>query len=209
MCVVVLLKVVVLSFNITGQGPTSSTTTAILVPGTQAALQLTPRHNCKNHTWPPPPQKLWRFRTQEDPQFLKILKFRYKATKVNKASCNNKDTNNNNSQGPRWDMEEIKSNVALLLEGKPYEEMHEFCDFTLEEQNEVQVAKGVTPSAPADFKPVIKKSVSYIVAAVLINDQGKLTNFVYTWKKLEYSKLAISGPSGHNCKAPLRVEVKS
>ena len=75
---------------------------------------------------------------------------------------------------PRWDMEEIKSNVALLLEGKPYEEMHEFCDFTLEEQNEVQVAKGVTPSAPADFKPVIKKSVSYIVAAVLINDQGKV-----------------------------------
>ena len=85
-------------------------------------------------------------------------------------------------------MEEIKSNVALLLEGKPYEEMHEFCDFTLEEQNEVQVAKGVTPSAPADFKPVIKKSVSYIVAAVLINDQGKITNFVYTWKKLEHSK---------------------
>lgn len=112
---------------------------------------------------------------------FKILKFRYKATKVNKASCNNqdeKDTNNNSTttttlpEGPRWDMEEIKSNVALLLEGKPYEEMHEFCDFTLEEQNEVQVAKGVTPSAPADFKPVIKKSVSYIVAAVLINDQG-------------------------------------
>ena len=85
---------------------------------------------------------------------FKILKFRYKATKVNKASCNNqddKDTNNNSTttttlpEGPRWDMEEIKSNVALLLEGKPYEEMHEFCDFTLEEQNEVQVAKGVTP----------------------------------------------------------------
>ena len=71
-------------------------------------------------------------------------------------------------------MEEIKSNVALLMEGKPYEEMHEFCDFSLEEQNEVQVAKGVQPSAPADFKPVIKKSVSYIVAAVLINDQGEV-----------------------------------
>ena len=71
-------------------------------------------------------------------------------------------------------MEEIKSNVALLLEGKPYEEMHEFCDFSLEEQNEVQVSKGVQPSAPADFKPVIKKSVTYIVAAVLINDQGEV-----------------------------------
>ena len=92
---------------------------------------------------------------------VKILKFRYssKAPKVKEASCN-KDTNNN--QQPRWDMEEIKSNVALLLEGKPYEEMHEFCDFSLEEQNEVQVAKGVQPTAPSDFKPVIKKTVSYI-----------------------------------------------
>lgn len=71
-------------------------------------------------------------------------------------------------------MEEIKSNVALLLEGKPYEEMHEFCDFSLEEQNEVQVAKGVQPTAPSDFKPVIKKTVSYIVAAVLINDHGEV-----------------------------------
>lgn len=110
----------------------------------------------------------------------KILKFRYssKAPKVNKASCNNNNNNNkddnNNGGGPRWDMEEIKSNVALLLEGKPYEEMHEFCDFTLEEQNEVQVAKGVQPSAPNDFKPIIKKNVSYIVAAVLINDQGEV-----------------------------------
>ena len=52
--------------------------------------------------------------------------------------------------------------------------MHEFCDFTLEEQNEVQVAKGVQPSAPNEFKPVIKKNVSYIVAAVLINDQGEV-----------------------------------
>jgi 8-oxo-dGDP phosphatase len=71
-------------------------------------------------------------------------------------------------------MEEIKSNVALLLEGKPYEEMHEFCDFTLEEQNELQVAKGVQPTAPNEFKPIIKKNVSYIVAAVLINDQGEV-----------------------------------
>ena len=105
---------------------------------------------------------------------VKILKFRYssKAPKVKEASCIvQKDTNNNQ---PRWDMEEIKSNVALLLEGKPYEEMHEFCDFSLEEQNEVQVAKGVQPSAPSDFKPVIKKTVSYIVAAVLINEQGEV-----------------------------------
>ena len=38
-------------------------------------------------------------------------------------------------------------------------------------------------SAPADFKPVIKKSVSYIVAAVLINDQGKTSDLVFRFDK--------------------------
>lgn len=71
-------------------------------------------------------------------------------------------------------MDDISTNVALLLEGKPYEEMHEFCDFSLEQQNEVALAKNVQPSAPADFKPVIKKSVTYIVAAVIINDHGEV-----------------------------------
>ena len=64
----------------------------------------------------------------------------------------------------------LRTHLKNLALGKPYEEMHEFCDFTLEEQNEVQVAKGVQPSAPNEFKPVIKKNVSYIVAGkVCIN----------------------------------------
>ncbi len=35
-------------------------------------------------------------------------------------------------------------------------------------QNEVAASKGIAPAAPANFKPVIKKSVTYIVAAVLV-----------------------------------------
>ncbi len=69
-------------------------------------------------------------------------------------------------------MEHIDSNLSLLLDAKPYEELYEFCDFSLSDQNEAALAKGVQPAVQADFKPVIKKSVTYIVAAVLVNDQG-------------------------------------
>ena len=69
-------------------------------------------------------------------------------------------------------MDSIARNIRLLMDGKPFEEMYEFCDFSLADQNETCLAKGVQPSAPSDFKPVIKKSVTYIVAAVLINEHG-------------------------------------
>ena len=61
------------------------------------------------------------------------------------------------------------------MEGRPYEELHEFCDFTLAQQNEATAAKGVPPSAPADFQPVVKKSVCYIVAAVLFNENNEVS----------------------------------
>jgi len=69
-------------------------------------------------------------------------------------------------------MDSIARNIRLLLDGKPFEEMYEFCDFSLADQNETSLAKGIQPSAPSDYKPVIKKSVTYIVAAVLINEHG-------------------------------------
>ena len=70
-------------------------------------------------------------------------------------------------------MDAIESQVALLLEGKPYEEMVELCDFSLSDQNEAAMSKGVTQlSVASDYKPVVKKSVTYIVAAVLFNDDG-------------------------------------
>ena len=67
-----------------------------------------------------------------------------------------------------------QDHIRLLMEGRPYEELHEFCDFTLAQQNEATAAKGVPPSAPADFQPVVKKSVCYIVAAVLFNEKNEV-----------------------------------
>ena len=45
-------------------------------------------------------------------------------------------------------MESISKKLGFLLEGKPYEEMFEFCDFSLNEQNEATTAKGIQASRP-------------------------------------------------------------
>jgi 8-oxo-dGDP phosphatase len=75
-------------------------------------------------------------------------------------------------------MDTICNQLGLLLESKPYEEMYEFCDFSLSEQNELAAAKGVTSPSNLvnsdEYKPVIKKSVTYIVAAVLFNEDGEV-----------------------------------
>ena len=60
------------------------------------------------------------------------------------------------------------------MEGRPYEELHEFCDFSLAEQNEAIACKGVPPSVPSDFVPVLKKNVCYIVAAVIFNEKHEV-----------------------------------
>ncbi|KAL7647394.1 UNVERIFIED_CONTAM: hypothetical protein RMT77_000990 [Armadillidium vulgare] len=69
-------------------------------------------------------------------------------------------------------MEIIEENIKLLLQGGAVEEPQEYCDFTLEEQNEANVAKGSAPSAPSEFQPVLKENVCYIVAAVLVDSNG-------------------------------------
>jgi len=71
-------------------------------------------------------------------------------------------------------MDLIQEQLRLLLEGRPYEEPEEFCDFTLAEQNEAVAAKGVNPAAPTDFQPVVKKSVVYIVGAIIFNEKGEV-----------------------------------
>lgn len=71
-------------------------------------------------------------------------------------------------------METIERNVALLLSGKDAEEVQDFCDFTLEDQNEAAVSKGQAPSAPPDFVPILKQSVCYVVMAVIINDEDEI-----------------------------------
>nr|XP_045613180.1 8-oxo-dGDP phosphatase NUDT18-like [Procambarus clarkii] len=96
-------------------------------------------------------------------------------------------------------MDSVEGNIKLLLQGKDVEESQEFCDFTLDMQNEVTAAKGVAPSTPADFTPTLRDNVCYIVAAVLVNDQGhvlmmqeaKRSGLAYLVFSLVYSVAAI------------------
>ena len=66
-------------------------------------------------------------------------------------------------------MESISKKLGLLLEGKPYEEMFEFCDFSLNEQNEASQAKGIQVSKQ------VHKSLSLRCIQCHVN-QYKLTH---------------------------------
>lgn len=69
----------------------------------------------------------------------------------------------------------VESNLVRLLDGGHYDEAtSDLCDFTLAEQNAATEAQGVQPSASSDFVPVLGKTVNYIVACVLINDQNEV-----------------------------------
>ncbi|KAG0711971.1 8-oxo-dGDP phosphatase NUDT18 [Chionoecetes opilio] len=69
-------------------------------------------------------------------------------------------------------MDSIEENIRLLLQGKEIEESQDFCDFTLQDQNEVTAAKGVAVSTPGEFSPELRENVCFIVAAVLLNSEG-------------------------------------
>lgn len=68
-----------------------------------------------------------------------------------------------------------ESNLQLLLNGLPIDEdINNLCDFSLDEQNATFEAQGVQLAAAHDFVPVLGKSVTYIVACVLLNDQNEV-----------------------------------
>nr|CAD7259559.1 unnamed protein product [Timema shepardi] len=71
-------------------------------------------------------------------------------------------------------MDKIEENVRRLLDGLAHGDSEDFCDFTIEEQNEATVAKGVTPSASPDFVPVVKSTVTYIVVGILFNEADEV-----------------------------------
>jgi len=71
-------------------------------------------------------------------------------------------------------METINPNLNLLLNGQDIEEPQDYCDFSLEEQNEIAVSKGQAPSAPPDFIPKLKQSVCYVVMAVIFNEKNEI-----------------------------------
>lgn len=71
----------------------------------------------------------------------------------------------------------IDAQVSRLLAGSALpvdEDTAALCDFTLAQQNAAVEAQGVQSSAPADYVPVLGKSVTYIVATVLINARDEV-----------------------------------
>lgn len=71
--------------------------------------------------------------------------------------------------------ENIEHNLIQLLSGTHFDEpTSELCDFTLEEQNAAAEAQGVQPSASSNFVPILGKTVTYIVACVLINEHDEV-----------------------------------
>lgn len=71
-------------------------------------------------------------------------------------------------------MDVVENNINRLLDGLASEESPELCDFTLADQNEATVARGVTPSTTADYVPITKNTVTYIVMAVLFNSDNEV-----------------------------------
>lgn len=69
----------------------------------------------------------------------------------------------------------MENNLIRVLDGQYLDELtSELCDFTLEEQNAAVEAQGITPSAASDYVPVLGKSVTYVVAVVIINEKNEV-----------------------------------
>lgn len=70
---------------------------------------------------------------------------------------------------------QVDANVARLLEGLGLEgEENDFCDFTIADQNSVAESQGITPTTPSNFKPILGSNVTYVVACVIINEDGQV-----------------------------------
>lgn len=69
----------------------------------------------------------------------------------------------------------VEISLGKLLKGLPLEgDEGEICDFTLEEQNAALEAQGVTPTVDLSYKPVCSETVTYVVAAVILNEKNEV-----------------------------------
>ncbi|CAN8018508.1 unnamed protein product [Ixodes persulcatus] len=70
-------------------------------------------------------------------------------------------------------MDKIESVIHDTLKGQAVtDESANIIDYSLADQVEELAAKGVESAVLPDYKPVVKKSVTYIVAAVVVNERG-------------------------------------
>lgn len=69
----------------------------------------------------------------------------------------------------------VELDVQKILNGEPLTDADsEICDFTLAEQNAAMEAQGVEPTVQSEYQPVLGANVTYVVAAVLVNDQHEV-----------------------------------
>jgi 8-oxo-dGDP phosphatase len=69
----------------------------------------------------------------------------------------------------------MENNLQRILDGQMVDEItSELCDFTIEEQNQFAESQGIKPSAPSDYVPILSKTVTYIVAVVIFNEDDEL-----------------------------------
>lgn len=69
----------------------------------------------------------------------------------------------------------VESSIEKVLNGLPLEGHEaEICDFTLEEQNAALESQGVTPTVSPSYKPILGETVTYVVAAVVLNEKNEV-----------------------------------
>lgn len=70
---------------------------------------------------------------------------------------------------------QVDTSLARLVDGLGLEgDEHDFCDFTIADQNSVAESQGITPTTSSNFKPVLGGNVTYVVACVIINDSNEV-----------------------------------
>lgn len=65
--------------------------------------------------------------------------------------------------------------IKTILQGLPLDEKEsEICDFTIQEQNAALESQGIAPSCSSTFVPIIKETVTYIVAVLIVNENNEV-----------------------------------
>lgn len=72
-------------------------------------------------------------------------------------------------------MDRIENTIEEVLKGQAVtDESAVTVDYSLSDQVEELAAKGVESSVLPDYKPIVKRSVTYIVAGVAVNEKGEV-----------------------------------
>ncbi|KAK9884423.1 hypothetical protein WA026_007270 [Henosepilachna vigintioctopunctata] len=69
----------------------------------------------------------------------------------------------------------VESDIEKVLKGLPLEnEESAICDYSLEQQNAALETHGKQPSISPNFKPILRETVTYIVAVLVVNDKNEI-----------------------------------